>query len=192
MITKIKLHKTASYADIVEIEPKSINYFFGSNGTGKSSLGKVIADISTYPNCNLVWKAFPIDVFIYNKQFVKDSFSLSNAIKGIFTLGKDATDVQKFIEEANLRIGELNTKIDGLENSKTKQTENLSAKQVELEEKAWALKKKYEVDFKPAFKGFMGSAKDFLTNVFPNKTTLLIYLMKKKLLKKVKRFLAMI
>jgi wobble nucleotide-excising tRNase len=187
MITKIKLHKTASYADIVEIEPKSINYFFGSNGTGKSSLGKVIADISTYPNCNLVWKAFPIDVFIYNKQFVKDSFSLSNAIKGIFTLGKDATDVQKFIEEANLRIGELNTKIDGLENSKTKQTENLSAKQVELEEKAWALKKKYEVDFKPAFKGFMGSAKDFFNKCISEQNNTSDLLDEKEIIEKSKK-----
>ncbi len=45
MITKIKLHKTTSYADVVEIEPNAINYFFGSNRTGKLSLGKVIADI---------------------------------------------------------------------------------------------------------------------------------------------------
>ena len=104
MITKIKLYKTASYADVVEFEPKAINYFFGSNGTGKSTLGKVIADISTYPNSNLDWATSQIDVFIYNKQFVQDSFSQSNAIKGIFTLGKDATDVQKFIEEANAKI----------------------------------------------------------------------------------------
>jgi len=163
MITKIKLHKTASYTDVVEIEPKEINYFFGSNGTGKSSLGKVIANISAYSHCNLDWAASQIDVFIYNKQFVQDNFSQSNAIKGIFTLGKDATDVQKFIEDTNTKIVDLKNKIEGLETSKTKQEEKLSKKREEVEEKAWALKKKYEADFKPAFKGFMGSAKDFLS-----------------------------
>ncbi|WP_024788165.1 MULTISPECIES: AAA family ATPase [unclassified Lebetimonas] len=161
MITKIKLHKTASYADVVEIEPKAINYFFGSNGTGKSSLGKVIADISTYPHCNLEWATSPIDVFIYNKQFVQDSFSQSNAIKGIFTLGKDATGIQKFIEEANAKIGDFKNKIEGLNKSIETQEEKLSKKRDDVEEKAWALKKKYEAYFKPAFKGFMGSAKDF-------------------------------
>jgi len=108
MISKIKLHKTASYTDIVEFEPKAINYFFGSNGTGKSSLEKEIADISTYPHCNLNWATSQIDVFIYNKQFVQDSFS--QRIKGIFTLGKDATSIQKFLEYANQKIDELKTK----------------------------------------------------------------------------------
>ena len=141
MITKIKLHKTASYVDAVEIEPKAINYFFGSNGTGKSSLGKVIADISTYPQCNLDWSTTPIDVFIYNKQFVQDNFSQSNAIKGIFTLGKDATDVQKFIEEANAKIENLKTKIEGLETSQTKQKERLSKKKRGSREKSLGIKK---------------------------------------------------
>jgi wobble nucleotide-excising tRNase len=162
MISKIKLHKIASYTeDVVEIEPKAINYFFGSNGTGKSTLGKVIADISTYQHCNLDWATSPIDVFIYNKQFVQDSFSQSNAIKGIFTLGKNATDVQKFIEEANAKIGALKNKIEGLNKSIETQEDKLSKKREEVEQKAWILKKKYEADFKPAFKGFMGSAKDF-------------------------------
>ncbi|WP_024791543.1 AAA family ATPase [Lebetimonas sp. JS032] len=140
MITKIKLHKTASYADVVEIEPKAINYFFGSN----------------YPHCNLEWATSPIDVFIYNKQFVQDSFSQSNAIKGIFTLGKDATGIQKFIEEANAKIGDFKNKIEGLNKSIETQEEKLSKKRDD-----GALKKKYEAYFKPAFKGFMGSAKDF-------------------------------
>ena len=45
MITEIKLHKIASYEDIVEIKPKEINYFFGSNKVGKSSLEKYLTNI---------------------------------------------------------------------------------------------------------------------------------------------------
>ncbi|MBI9055479.1 MAG: AAA family ATPase [Bacteroidales bacterium] len=99
MIAKIKLHKTASYNDLVEFEPKEINYFFGGNGVGKSSMGKVIYNVSAYPHCELSWRNSPIEVLTYNKQFVKSSFSHSNQIQGIFTLGKDATEVQSFIEE---------------------------------------------------------------------------------------------
>jgi len=161
MITEIKLHKIASYEDIVEIKPKEINYFFGSNGVGKSSLGKVIANSSNYPKCNLKWKSNPIDVFIYNKQFIQDNFSQSNTIKGIFTLGKDSTDIQNFIEETNSKIKNLKNKIEGLEKSKIEQKEKLSQEREKAEDRAWVIKKRYEIYFKPAFKGFMGSKTDF-------------------------------
>jgi len=187
MITKIQIHKIASYADVVKIEPKTINYFFGSNGTGKSSLGKVIADISIYPHCNLDWKTLPIDIFIYNKQFVQDSFSQSNAIKGIFTLGKNATDIQKFIQDTNAKIGYLKNKIEGLETSKTKRKEKLSKKREEVEKKAWALKKKYEVDFRPAFKGFMGSKKDFFNKCISEQNNISNLLDEKEIVKKSKK-----
>ncbi len=161
MLNKIKLHKTACYNEVVEFEPKEINYFFGSNGVGKSSLGKVISNISSYPSCEINWASSPVDIKIYNKQFVKDSFSQSNQIKGIFTLGKDLTDTQNFIEETNKKIGELNTKIEGLVKSQTQHEKKLSAKVSEMQEKAWSLKRKYEDVFKPAFISFMGSGESF-------------------------------
>jgi recombinational DNA repair ATPase RecF len=39
MISKLKIHKTASYTNEVVIGPTEVNYFYGSNGTGKTSLG---------------------------------------------------------------------------------------------------------------------------------------------------------
>ena len=141
-MNKVKLHKTACYNEVVEFEPKEINYFFGGNGVGKSSLGKVISNVSSYPSCEINWASSPVDIKIYNKQFVKDSFSQSNQIKGIFTLGKDLTETQTFIEESNKKIEELKTKIDGLEKSQTQQSDKLSAKVTEMQEKAWSLKRK--------------------------------------------------
>lgn len=161
MLNKVKIHKTACYNEIVEFEPKEINYFFGSNGVGKSSLGKVISNVSSYPSCEIYWASSPVDIKIYNKQFVKDSFSQSNQIKGIFTLGKDLTDTQNFIEETNKKIGDLNTKIEGLEKSKSQQSEKLTKKVTEMQDKAWSLKRKFEDDFKPAFVGFMSSGESF-------------------------------
>lgn len=176
MLNKIKLHKTACYNQIVEFEPKEINYFFGGNGVGKSSMGKVISNISAYPTCEINWDASPIDINIYNKQFVKSSFSQSNQIKGIFTLGKDLTETQTFIEESNKKIGELQTKIEGLEKSKVQQSDKLSTKVTEMHGKAWSLKKKFEQDFKPAFVNFMGSGESFFNKCLAeqsNSSTLL-------------------
>ncbi len=118
MLNKVKLHKTACNNEIVEFEPKEINYFFGGNGIVKSSMGKVISDISAYPTCEIVWAISPIHINIYNKQFLKSSFSQSNQIKVIFTLGKDLTETQTFIEKANKKMLSLKPKLMGKQNHK--------------------------------------------------------------------------
>lgn len=187
MLNKIKLHKTACYNQIVEFEPKEINYFFGSNGVGKSSMGKVISDISAYPNCEINWAASPIDINIYNKQFVKSSFSQSNQIKGIFTLGKDLTETQTFIEDSNKKIGELHTKIEGLEKSKVQQSDKLSTKVTEMQGKAWSLKRKFEEDFKPAFVNFMGSGETFFNKCLAEQSNSSTLLTEKDIKEKCKR-----
>ncbi len=61
MIKKLSIHKTATYIDKVEIEPTEINYFFGSNGTGKTTLTKVVADTDSYADSTLEWKTTPTE-----------------------------------------------------------------------------------------------------------------------------------
>ena len=161
MINKIKIHNTASYNEVVEIEPTEINYLFGSNGTGKSSLGKVIVECSKFSDCTLNWKLSEIERKAYNRDFVKHNFRASNAIKGIFTLGKNSSLDQEFVETKNLKIRQLKEQIE----INNKHIDGNEIKLSEIETKAikktWALKVQYEDHFKSAFKGFMGSAKDF-------------------------------
>jgi len=187
MITKLKIHKTACYNETVELKPKEINYLFGGNGVGKSSMGNVISDISAYPDCELSWETSPIEVSIYNKQFVKSSFSQSNQIKGIFTLGKDSTEAQTFIEETNKKIGELKTKIEGLEKSKTQQSDKLSDKVTEMQQKAWVQKRKFESIFRPAFIGHMGGAESFFNKCLVEQTNSSILLSEKEIKEKCSR-----
>lgn len=56
MITKITLKNTASYIDQVDYHPNQINYIYGSNGTGKTTISKVIASPSNFPNCAITLK----------------------------------------------------------------------------------------------------------------------------------------
>lgn len=162
MIKKVRLHNTACYNDPVEFSPKEINYFFGSNGVGKSSLGKVLSNVGDYPECDLTWVNDQIEVSIYNKNFVNASFSQSNQIKGIFTLGKDSTETQNFISQASIKLEALETRLRGLENSKSEKSTSLNEAREKLQRKSWALKRKHEDHFKPAFVSHMGSAESFL------------------------------
>lgn len=161
MIQKLKIYKTASYSNLVEIEPTEINYLFGSNGTGKTALGNVIADSSLHAECSLDWKTTAIKTEVYNKNFVKASFSQSEGIQGIFTLGKDATDTQSFITTTKEQIELLKKSIEGLDNTTTTKSDELSKKKTETIGKAWNVKLKYESYFRPAYSGFMGSGGAF-------------------------------
>jgi len=87
MITNLSIHKTATYDERVEIKPTEINYLFGSNGSGKTTISKVIANPDNFADCSMIWKNTPLEVLVYNREFVKANFGQSHAIKGIFTLG---------------------------------------------------------------------------------------------------------
>jgi wobble nucleotide-excising tRNase len=161
MIEKLKLHNTASYTNAVEINPTEINYFFGSNGTGKTSLGNVIANCDDYVDCSLEWRISPIETLVYNKNFVDTSFGQSQEIQGIFTLGKEEKESQTFIDDSKKEIESLKKQIEGLNQSIDKQKEKLQEKKIDTIAKAWSIKVKFEEDFKPAFTGFMGSGEAF-------------------------------
>lgn len=162
MISKLKIHKTASYSNEVEIDPTEVNYFYGSNGTGKTSLGNVISNCESFSDCKINWNGNPIETLVYNKNFVDSSFGESQSIKGIFTLGKNEKETQQFIQDTKVKIDALKKEIEGLTNVTEAQKEKVNSKKKESIKKAWSVKVKFESLFKPAFTNFMGSGEAFL------------------------------
>ncbi len=79
---------------------KCINFFFGPNGSGKTTISRVISDSQIFPNCNLIWAGgSPLETCVYNKDFVENHFDAESSIKGIYTFGKNI--------EVNEKIGTL-------------------------------------------------------------------------------------
>ena len=161
MISKLSLNKIATFTQKIEIEPSEINYFYGSNGSGKTTLSKVIADESALPHCCLTWQTNPIETRVYNKDFVKSHFSQSPSIKGIFTLGKDATEAKTFIEETKQKIEEHTTKLEGI--NKTLATKRDEEKKLtdEIIERCWSAKGKYKDVFQEAYERLNKDKKKF-------------------------------
>ncbi|MCC0784758.1 AAA family ATPase [Clostridioides sp. ES-S-0108-01] len=99
MINKIKIE--------VEINPTAINYFYGSNGSGKTTISKVINNYTKYPTCDITYSNPSNQIMVYNNDFAKENFSQSVSVRGIFTLGKYSKDCMDFIENANKEIENL-------------------------------------------------------------------------------------
>ena len=160
MISKIILDKVATYTG-VKFAPSKVNYIYGGNGTGKTTISKVIANKVVYPDCVVEIADETVDKCVYNRDFVKEHFSQSSSVKGIFTLGKDTKDAKEFIEKKKAELDQLNQNING-SLKKIKELEGDIETETDIFEKqTWVVKKKYEVPFREAYEGFMGSMKSF-------------------------------
>lgn len=164
MISKLTLSNIATFTQAVEIKPTAINYFYGSNGSGKTTVSKVIADESAFSDCALTWQNQPIETLVYNRNFVKNHFSQSSTIKGIFTLGKDATEAKDFIEITKGEIEKHTTALTGLNTSLKTKDDEIKVLDTEIIRKCWAVKGKYEKIFREAYTGFIGSKPAFFNN----------------------------
>lgn len=101
MIEKILVNKIATYSRPVEILPKKLNFIYGSNGSGKTTISNLINDYDLSDDC-LVEMNNPsnIKTLVYNKQFVENNFTQStSSVKGIFTLGEDTIHAQEELKK---------------------------------------------------------------------------------------------
>src|SRR5690625_2144284 len=71
-----------------------INFVYCSNGSGKTTISRVIADQAGHPACTIAWKAgTPLQAMVYNRDFVERNFNQSTELKGVFTLGENQTEI---------------------------------------------------------------------------------------------------
>ena len=97
-IEKITLN-AATFKDVV-VEPTFINFFYGNNGTGKTTIAE-----SVEKRAGLTWQEGKTDadykILVYNQDFVDANLASYGNLKGVFTIGEDSITIQKEIEEKN-------------------------------------------------------------------------------------------
>lgn len=100
MIKKIIIKNQATFDEAgVELDNlKPINVIYGSNGTGKSTVGRVLNDIDSFQNSSIEWKDdISLDILTYNKEFCEKNYC--EQMPGVFTLGKATSESIKQINE---------------------------------------------------------------------------------------------
>jgi wobble nucleotide-excising tRNase len=169
MITNIKLHNVATFTETVEITNlKKVNFIYGLNGTGKTTISNFLYDPSNldFSNCAKIWENdVELETLVYNKKFREDYFG-KGKLNGVFTLGKASKE----------EINAINTKKEELKTLKEQyakrkltldaQNEKKDGKVLTFKEKIWkSIFQKHKTHFKEAFVGSMRSKDTFYNRI---------------------------
>jgi wobble nucleotide-excising tRNase len=161
---KVKNHATFDPIGVEVNNLKKVNFFYGANGTGKTTMTNFLThpDSVEFGDCEISWRGNqPLKILTYNKKFRKDNFD-SGKIDGVFTLGnatkEDLEHIEQMKSERDVIIKNGSNKNDTVK----KQEEAKTKLDNEFTDYCWShIYKKYEADFKEAFKGFIGSKVKF-------------------------------
>lgn len=140
MISSIHIDNAATYSNIT-IEPKQINFVYGGNGTGKTTLSRVISGTSS-GSYHIEWEnGTNLETLVFNGEFIEKNFS--ERISGIFTLGEDDDKTARRIEELGKDIDDLGNEITTKSKSVTGQREKQKEAFQQFAEACWIQRKTF-------------------------------------------------
>ena len=123
---------------------KQINIIYGANGSGKSTIGKALANIESYDQSSISWENDrPMEVLAYNKEFCKNNFL--EQMPGVFTLGEAGTAALAEIERKQEELQKITNNGLNYKSEIDKQETAMQTESKTFSEFAWSnIFKKYE------------------------------------------------
>ena len=180
MIEEISIKCIATYDSTIPetlSDLKPVNFIYGSNGTGKTTISRIIANKSVPPYCTVQWRSgVPLETMVYNRDFIEMNFNQPENLRGIFTLGaKDNETLAKIAAAKNQSdhimesIVKFSNTLKGDDGSggKIADLETLESK---FEDQCWDLKQKHDANLKAAFTGYRGSKQQFKAKLLKEST----------------------
>lgn len=178
MISEIKINPPVAtyHSSAVINDLRLINFIFGANGTGKTTISRVIERAGGHEHCELVWQGgAPLSVMAYNRDFIDRNFNQENPVQGVFTLGDNQVEAERQIQLLKPKIDEiledissLNVQLNGKDNESGKRKE-IADLEPELRDKCWKQKQLHDAYFQEAFSGVRNSAERFKDRVVTEK-----------------------
>lgn len=172
MITEIQIADVATYPAAGErlTDLKKVNYLFGHNGCGKTTISRAVHDPSICAGYTINWRdGRELATLVFNRDFADASFG--DQMQGIFTLGEDSTRAVAEIERLTVEIAGLDNDMVNLrrnlvgEDGTGGREAELGAARTALIEACWKSQVDHKDAFMHAFTGFRGKRADFCTKL---------------------------
>lgn len=149
-VEKITLNDATFTGEV--IEPTFVNFFYGKNGAGKSTIARTIK-----ANSEVEWQSgksvSDYDVLVYDTDFVDANFANYDNLAGVFTVCETNIEVQKKLEELDeQKKQKVKEYKQAKETSDIKQGEKDTAL-LEYQEECWKQTKRMRVIFDAVITG---------------------------------------
>ena len=180
MIESISLSNIATYSaaksEVIKLKP--VNFIYGANGAGKTTISRLIEKPGISADSSITWlRNTPVPAMIYNNDFIAANFTDSKEFQGVFTLGKvekDQLDRLKDLKDERKRHEQLKAKsiisLDG-EDGKPGKNAELASLDTKLVGRCWEQKVKHDEHFKGAFTGLRNNKEAFKARVLQEHTS---------------------
>ena len=170
MIKRITMRKCATYDDtgVVINDCDRVNFIYGHNGSGKSTISNFLNDPSEskFSDCAVEWESGPkANILVYNKGFRERNLQASD-MPGVFTLGESTAEqlaeLERLQKEKEQREKELRDTITNLDTKEREKGELLSTYEAAVWEQIF---KRNDDAFKEAFTGLRNKKAAFFQKV---------------------------
>ena len=168
MIKTIKLKKCAPYGLAEVSNCKKVNFIFGANGSGKTTISSFLSgsEETRFSESSIEWDGGLTEtIYVYNRGFRRSNFQ--QVIPGVFTLGnatiEDINSLEKMKNELAQKKEDLRKRTELYQ----KQVEEvIPDRKKKFRDEAWnQILKANETDFQKAFEGLRGNKDKFVAEL---------------------------
>ncbi len=170
MIKKVTLNNVATFKNKVEFSPNLINYIYGFNGSGKTTISNVLSNPSDYVECSVEKEQNDsAEMVIYNKNFVDQLFTDSSKLKGIYTFGKDSGKSLEIIDKSKEEMDRIEKENLGLRKSIDRKNQEKDDYEKKIKDDCWRIRNDVVEKFKDSLTGFTSTKDKFKTKCLQTK-----------------------
>ena len=168
MIKTINMKNCASYnhEGISICNCNRVNYIYGHNGSGKSTISNYLQtpSLDKFCDCSIEWElGTETDILVYNKQFRQKNLQ---SMPGVFTLGEATTEQMKHLEDLKVTIEKRRNALLAIKSVIQEKENDKERLYLLFEKNAWdVILKKNEDVFLNAFTGLRGKKALFAQKV---------------------------
>lgn len=143
MIKEVDLSGTACFAPEAKLEElKKINFIFGPNGSGKTTISKRLdTELDDKPKPGIAWDNNGTGTtLVFNRDFTANALATSARLPGVTFIGKGAATTQANIDTLHQMIQEKQQQIEPIRAKLTSAEEKQTETRKSLELAAWKIK----------------------------------------------------
>jgi len=131
----------------VSIQPTLVNFFYGKNGTGKSTIADELRQ-----HHGISPAIDDYELLVYDKQFIDRNFQ-EDAFPGVFSLNESNIEIQNAIEEKTAQREKKKNEAEEKGNALDGKNKALRKARMDFEGVCWNAASDLKADFPEAFRG---------------------------------------